>query len=49
MSTTPAAVGSAVAAALAGRTGTVWVPRPLAGLATAMKLVPRPAWRRLSR
>jgi decaprenylphospho-beta-D-erythro-pentofuranosid-2-ulose 2-reductase len=49
MSTTPAAVGSAVAAAMAGRTRTVWVPRPLAGLATALKLVPRPAWRRLSR
>jgi hypothetical protein len=27
----------------------VWVPRPLAGLATALRLVPRPLWRRLGR
>jgi hypothetical protein len=25
----------------------VWVPAPLAGLATVMKLVPRPVWRKL--
>jgi decaprenylphospho-beta-D-erythro-pentofuranosid-2-ulose 2-reductase len=49
LATTPAAVGAAVAAALAGHTRTLWVPRPLAGLAAAMRLVPRPAWRRLSR
>ena len=50
MSSTPAAVGAAVAAAvLAGRTGTVWVPRPLVALATVLKLVPRPVWRRMSR
>ena len=50
MATTPAAVGAAVAAALAGRGGkTVWVPRALAGLATALRLIPRPVWRRLSR
>jgi len=50
MSSTPAAVGAAVAAAaLAGRSGTVWVPRPLAALATVLKLVPRPVWRRMSR
>jgi decaprenylphospho-beta-D-erythro-pentofuranosid-2-ulose 2-reductase len=49
LATTPAAVGTAVAAALAGNGGTVWVPRPLAGLAAALRLVPRPLWRRLSR
>jgi len=49
LATTPAAVGAAIAAALAGNAGTVWVPRPLAGLATALRLVPRPLWRRLSR
>jgi decaprenylphospho-beta-D-erythro-pentofuranosid-2-ulose 2-reductase len=49
LATTPEAVGRAVAAALAGRTRTVWVPRPLAGLAVLMRLVPRPVWRRLSR
>ena len=27
----------------------VWVPAPLAALATAMRLVPRPVWRRLDR
>jgi decaprenylphospho-beta-D-erythro-pentofuranosid-2-ulose 2-reductase len=49
LATTPAAVGTAVAAALAGNAGTVWVPRPLAVLATALRLVPRPLWRRLGR
>ncbi len=49
LATTPEAVGRAVAAALAGRPRTLWVPRPLAGLATLMRLVPRPVWRRLSR
>lgn len=49
LSTTPAAVGEAVAAAFAGRARTVWIPHPLAVLATAMRLVPRPAWRRISR
>src|SRR5712691_7999546 len=49
LATTPAAVGAAIAADLAGNAGTVWVPRPLAGLATALRLVPRPLWRRLSR
>ena len=50
LATTPAAVGAAVAAAMAGRdTRTVWVPRSLAGLAAAMRLVPRAAWRRVSR
>jgi hypothetical protein len=27
----------------------VWVPAPLAGLATAMRLVPRPVWRKIDR
>ncbi len=55
LATTPAGVGQAVASALCrperrgwpGRV--VWVPRPLALLATAMRLVPRPLWRRLRR
>lgn len=49
LATTPEAVGAAVAAALRGKKSTVWVPTPLAGLATAMKLVPRPMWRKLER
>ncbi len=53
LATTPAAVGAAVAAALARDPGrdsrAVWVPQKLAGLANAMRLVPRPLWRRLSR
>ena len=53
LATTPAAVGAAVAAALARDPGrdsrAVWVPQKLAGLASAMRLVPRPLWRRLSR
>ena len=49
LSTTPAAVGKAVAAALAADTKTLWVPRSLAGLAAILRLVPRPVWRRLSR
>ncbi len=49
LATTPAAVGAATAAALATGASTVWVPRPLAVLAAAMRLVPRPIWRRMSR
>jgi decaprenylphospho-beta-D-erythro-pentofuranosid-2-ulose 2-reductase len=49
MATTPAAVGAAVAAALAGRAGMVWVPRPLGAAAVALRIVPRPMWRRLRR
>ena len=55
LATTPARVGAAVAAALdpatlrAKRSGVVWVPAPLVGLATAMRLVPRPIWRTLER
>jgi decaprenylphospho-beta-D-erythro-pentofuranosid-2-ulose 2-reductase len=49
LSTTPEAVGVATAKALRGKRGTVWVPAPLAVLATGLKLVPRPLWRRVSR
>jgi decaprenylphospho-beta-D-erythro-pentofuranosid-2-ulose 2-reductase len=49
LATTPPAVGAAVAGALAGRRDTVWVPPSLALLAGAMRVIPRPLWRRLSR
>ncbi len=49
LATTPAAVGAAVAAALGTDRQTVWVPRSLAGLANVMRLIPRAAWRRISR
>jgi decaprenylphospho-beta-D-erythro-pentofuranosid-2-ulose 2-reductase len=49
LATTPAAVGAAVAAALAGTAAVVWVPRQLAVLAAVLRLMPRPVWRRLRR
>jgi decaprenylphospho-beta-D-erythro-pentofuranosid-2-ulose 2-reductase len=49
LATTPAAVGKAVAAALRGKKSTVWIPASLAALATAMRLVPRPLWRKINR
>lgn len=49
LATTPAAVGSAVATALASGRGLVWVPAPLASLSVALRAVPRPLWRRLRR
>jgi decaprenylphospho-beta-D-erythro-pentofuranosid-2-ulose 2-reductase len=49
LATTPAKVGAATAAALRGGKDAVWIPAPLAGLAVALRLVPRPAWRRVSR
>jgi decaprenylphospho-beta-D-erythro-pentofuranosid-2-ulose 2-reductase len=49
MATTPGQVGEAVAAALAGRGGIVWVPPGLRLVAVALRLVPRPLWRRLRR
>jgi decaprenylphospho-beta-D-erythro-pentofuranosid-2-ulose 2-reductase len=49
LATTPEAVGRATAAALRGGKTTVWVPSSLAGLALALRLVPRPIWRRVSR
>ena len=47
LATTPEAVGTAVAKALRGSSSVVWVPTPLAALATAIKLVPRPLWRQM--
>lgn len=52
LATTPAAVGAAVASALRGQRrggnkSVVWVPAPLVGLATVMKLIPRPLWRKM--
>jgi decaprenylphospho-beta-D-erythro-pentofuranosid-2-ulose 2-reductase len=49
LSSTPAQVGAATAAALRGGKDTVWIPAPLAGLALVLRLVPRPLWRRVSR
>jgi decaprenylphospho-beta-D-erythro-pentofuranosid-2-ulose 2-reductase len=49
MATTPAAVGAATASALRGKRDTVWVPARLGLLATALRFVPRPLWRRISR
>jgi len=49
LSSTPEQVGAATAAALRGGKTTVWIPASLRGLAMALRLVPRPAWRRLSR
>jgi decaprenylphospho-beta-D-erythro-pentofuranosid-2-ulose 2-reductase len=49
LATTPQAVGRATAAALRRGQATVWVPPALAALAPALKLVPRPIWRRISR
>jgi len=55
MATTPSGVGAAVASVLdpvtlkAKRSGVIWGPAPLVGLATAMRLVPRPIWRRLEK
>jgi decaprenylphospho-beta-D-erythro-pentofuranosid-2-ulose 2-reductase len=51
LATTPVAVGKEVAAALSGNgsSGTIWVPGSLAVLATALRLIPRPLWRRMRR
>jgi decaprenylphospho-beta-D-erythro-pentofuranosid-2-ulose 2-reductase len=49
LATTPAKVGAATAAALRHGKSAVWIPAPLAGLAVALRLIPRPAWRRVSR
>jgi decaprenylphospho-beta-D-erythro-pentofuranosid-2-ulose 2-reductase len=49
LASTPAQVGAAVADALAGTASLVWVPRPVGALAVAMRLIPRPLWRRLRR
>jgi decaprenylphospho-beta-D-erythro-pentofuranosid-2-ulose 2-reductase len=49
LATTARQVGEATAAALRGRRASVWVPYPLAGLSVALRMIPRPAWRRVSR
>jgi decaprenylphospho-beta-D-erythro-pentofuranosid-2-ulose 2-reductase len=49
LATTPATVGQAVATALGRGDRVVWVPRSLALLAVALRLIPRPLWRRLRR
>ena len=49
LATTPAAVGTAVAAALRGNAAVVWVPRQLQALAVTLRAHPRPLWRRLRR
>ncbi len=49
MATTPEAVGVATASALSRKRDVVWVPVRLAVLATVLKLIPRPLWRRISR
>jgi decaprenylphospho-beta-D-erythro-pentofuranosid-2-ulose 2-reductase len=47
LATTPAKVGAAVAAGLAGSASVVWVPATLRPFAVVMRLIPRPVWRRL--
>lgn len=49
LASTPAQVGAAVAAALAGNARSVWVPRSVGMLAIAMRFIPRPLWRRMRR
>ncbi|HET9897418.1 MAG TPA: SDR family NAD(P)-dependent oxidoreductase [Streptosporangiaceae bacterium] len=49
LSSTPAQVGTAVAAALEGGSSLLWVPRSLSVLAVVLRCVPRPLWRRMRR
>jgi decaprenylphospho-beta-D-erythro-pentofuranosid-2-ulose 2-reductase len=49
LSSTPAEVGAAVAAALEGQSPLVWIPRSLAAAAVVLRLVPRPLWRKMRR
>jgi decaprenylphospho-beta-D-erythro-pentofuranosid-2-ulose 2-reductase len=49
LATTPAKVGAATAEALRRGKPTVWIPASLAGLSVALRLIPRPAWRRVWR
>ena len=49
MSPAPLATTPEQVAALRGGRAAVWIPAPLGGLALALRLVPRPAWRRISR
>src|SRR5215469_6798203 len=49
LSSTPAQVGAAVAAAIDKPSGVVWVPAALRLFAAALRLLPRPVWRQLRR
>jgi decaprenylphospho-beta-D-erythro-pentofuranosid-2-ulose 2-reductase len=49
LSTTPAKVGQAVAAALSGDGNVVWVPPALRLLAGGIRLIPRQMWRQVRR
>ena len=49
LSSTPAQVADAAAAALAAGKRTVWVPKAIGALAFATRFVPRPIWRRMPR
>ena len=49
LASTPEQVGAATAAALRAGQSTVWIPASLRGLAVALRLIPRPAWRRVGR
>jgi decaprenylphospho-beta-D-erythro-pentofuranosid-2-ulose 2-reductase len=49
LSSTPAQVGAAVAAALGNGSTQVWVPRALGPFAAVLRVVPRSVWRRLRR
>ena len=49
LSSTPAQVGAAVAAAIDKPSGVVWVPSALRLFAVVLRALPRPVWRRLRR
>lgn len=49
LSSTPAQVGAAVAAAIDKPSGIIWVPPALRLFAAVLRVVPRPVWRRLRR
>ncbi|MBO0676278.1 SDR family NAD(P)-dependent oxidoreductase [Mycolicibacterium sp. S2-37] len=49
LSSTPAQVADATVRALTRRRGAVWVPSALGALVVAMRLLPRPVWRRMPR
>ena len=49
LSSTPAQVGAAVAAAIDKPSGIVWVPSAIRLLAVVLRMLPRPVWRQLRR
>lgn len=49
LSSTPAQVGAAVAAAIDKPSGVVWVPSAIRLLAVVLRVLPRPVWRQLRR